>query len=412
MTTRSLSLVLAAFVSTTAALAADSPQFRGANRTGIFDETGLMKAWPENGPPLLWKADGFGVGYSSADVVKDRIYVTGTLAEQDSFIFVLDLDGKVIDKIPYGKDTSAEAAPGARCTPTIDGDRMYLLNGLGPLLCIDLKTKAIVWQVNILERFKAPQTEWHLAEALLIDGNHVICTPGGEDAAMAALDKNTGDTVWVTKGLTDMTSYVPPLLVNHNGRRIIFTETSKYLICVDADSGELLWKHEHLTQYDIHAVTPIYRDGCLYYVAGYKSGGGLLELSKDASSYTVKWLDTQLDCQHHGVVLVDGCIYGTTHHRGGGQMVCLDWATGAVKWTSKEVSQGTVEYADGMLYTYEGPKKGVVSLIKPNPAALERTGKFTVNEGDREHWAHPTIANGRLYVRHGDALLCYDIRQK
>lgn len=409
---RGLSLVLAALVSTTAAFAADSPQFRGAQRTGMFDETGLMKAWPENGPPLLWKADGFGVGYSSADVVKDRIYVTGTLADQDSFIFVLDLDGKVIDKIPYGKDTSAEAAPGARCTPTIDGDRMYLLSGLGPLLCIDLKTKAIVWQVNILERFKAPQTEWHLAEALLIDGDHVICTPGGEDAAMAALDKNTGDTVWVAKGLTDMTSYVPPLLVNHNGRRIIFTETSKFLICVDADTGTLLWKHEHLTQYDIHAVTPIYKDGCLYYVAGYKSGGGLLELSKDASSYTVKWLDTQLDCQHHGVVLVDGCIYGTTHHRGGGQMVCLDWATGAVKWTSKEVSQGTVEYADGMLYTYEGPKKGIVSLIKPNSATLERTGKFTVTEGDREHWAHPTIANGRLYVRHGDVLLCYDIRQK
>ncbi len=172
---RPLSLALTVLLFATICHAADSPQFRGAHRTGMFDETGLMKAWPENGPPLLWKADGFGVGYSSADVVKDRIYVTGTLAEQESFVFVLDLDGKVIDKIPYGKETTAESAPGARCTPTIEGNRLYLLNGLGPLVCIDLPTKKIVWQVNILDRFKGPQTEWHLAEALLIDGDHVIC---------------------------------------------------------------------------------------------------------------------------------------------------------------------------------------------------------------------------------------------
>ncbi len=392
--------------------AADSPQFRGANRTGIFEETGLMKAWPENGPPKLWAATGFGVGYSSVLVNKGRIYVTGTLEEQDSFVFVLDLDGKLIEKIPYGKETSATSAPGARCTPTIDGGRMYLLSGLGVINCIDLTAKQTVWQVNILDRFKGPNNEWHLAEALLLDGDHVICTPGGPDAVMAALDKKTGDTVWVTKGMNDMASYVAPLLVNHNGRRILLTETSKFLICVDADSGALLWKHEHITEYDIHAVTPIYKDGCVYYVAGYKSGGGLLKLSEDASAYTVLWLDTQLDCQHHGVVLVDGYLYGTSHHRGGGRMVCLEWATGKVMWTSKEITQGVVEYADGMLYTYEGAKAGVVSLVKPSPAGLERTGKFTVTEGTREHWAHPTIANGRLYIRHGDALVCYDIAQK
>lgn len=404
-------MVLAALI-TVQAYAADVPQFRGANRTGIFDESGLLKAWPQDGPPLLWTATGFGVGYSSPLVYKDRIYVTGTLAEQDSFVFVLDKDGKIIDKIPYGKETAAEAAPGARCTPTIDGNNMYLLSGLGMLSCIDLTTKNIAWQVNILERFSAPNNEWQLAESLLIDGDHVICTPGGPDAVMAALDKKTGDTIWVTKGMNDMTSYVAPLLVNHNGRRILLTETSKFLICVDADSGELLWKHEHLTQYDIHAVSPIYKDGCVYYVGGYKSGGGQLKLADDAASYSVNWLDTELDCQHHGVVLVDGYLYGASHHRGGGQMVCLDWNTGKVMWASKDIRQAVVLAADGMLYTYEGPKQGVVSLVKPSPAALERTGSFTVTQGTKEHWAHPTIANGRLYIRHGDALMCYDVAQK
>jgi outer membrane protein assembly factor BamB len=390
----------------------DSPQFRGADRTGMFKETGLMKVWPENGPPVAWMATGFGVGYSSALVNKGRVYLTGTLEEQESFIFVLDLDGKLIEKIPYGKETTAEAAPGARCTPTIDGEKMYLLSGLGVISCIDLPTSQIEWAVNILERFNAPNNEWHLAEALLIDGEHVICTPGGPDAVMAALDKKTGETAWVTSGMNDMTSYVPPLLVTHNGRRIILTETSKYLICVDAKSGALLWKHEHLTEWDIHAVTPIYKDGCVYYVAGYKSGGGQLKLSEDASSYTVNWLDTELDCQHHGVILTDGFLYGTSHHRGGGQMVCLEWATGKVMWTSKEIRQAAMVYADGMLYSYEGPKSGVVSLIKPSAAGLECTSKFTVTEGTKEHWAHPTIANGRLYIRHGDALICYDVRDK
>ena len=394
------------------AFAADSPQFRGANRTGIFEETGLLKTWPEEGPAKLWTVNGLGVGYSSALVHKDHVYVTGTLAEQDSFVFVLDMTGKVLDKIPYGKETSAEAAPGARSTPTIDGDRMYILSGLGVISCIDLPTKKVVWQVNILERFGGQNNEWHLAESLLVDGDRVICTPGGPDAAMAALDKNTGDTVWVTKGLTDTASYVAPLLVNHNGRRVIFTETSKFLICVDADKGDLLWKHEHITEYDIHAVTPIYKDGCLYYVGGYKSGGGMLELSKDATSYTVKWQDTQLDCQHHGVVLLGDHIYGASHHRGGGQMVCLEWATGKVAWTDKAITQAMVVAADGMIYTYEGPKRGVVSLVKPSPAGLERVSKFAVTEGTREHWAHPTIANKRLYIRHGDALMCYDVGAK
>lgn len=392
--------------------AADAPQFRGADRTGVFDESGLLKTWPETGPPLAWAAKGIGEGFSSALVRDGRVYVTGTLEDQDSYLFILDLEGNIVEKIAYGKETTAATAPAARSTPTLDGDQVYLLSGLGDVYCIDLPTKKTLWSVNILERFRGPNNEWHLAESLLIDGDYVICTPGGEDAVMAALDKKSGDTVWITKGMTDMTAYVAPLLVTHQGRRIILTETSKYLICVDAETGTLLWKHDHPTQYDIHAVTPIYKDGSIYYVAGYKSGGGRLALSADATSYTVDWLDTELDCQHHGVVLVDGYLYGTSHHRGGGQMTCLDWATGKVQWTSREITAGATVFADGMLYVYEGPKKGIVSLVKPSPTGLERTGFFEVTEGTKEHWAHPTIANKRLYIRHGDALLCYDLEQK
>ncbi|MBW7862929.1 MAG: PQQ-binding-like beta-propeller repeat protein [Candidatus Hydrogenedens sp.] len=393
--------------------AGDSPQFRGPNRDGVFPgETGLMKAWPEGGPPLLWTATGFGVGYSSAAVSNGRVYLTGTLEGQESFLFVLNTDGKELDRIPYGRESDAETAPGARSTPTVEDGRVYLLSSLGEAMCIDLTMGASLWQVNILEQFKGPMNEWALAESLLVDGDRVICTPGGEDAALAALDKNTGETVWVTKGLTDMTSYASVGLAVHNGRRILLTMTSKWVVCADADTGGLLWKHEHPTEWDIHAITPVYHAGRVYYVAGYKSGGGVLELSPDASSYTVLWTDTELDCQHHGVVLVDGCIYGTSHHKSGSRLVCLDWETGKMLWDSKEVRQAAIVAADGMLYAYEGHKSGVVSLIKPSREGFERTGQFVMTAGTREHWAHPTIANGRLYIRHGDALCCYDITAK
>ncbi|NLV42498.1 MAG: PQQ-binding-like beta-propeller repeat protein [Candidatus Hydrogenedentes bacterium] len=393
--------------------AGDVLNFRGPNRDGAFPgETGLMASWPEGGPPLLWTATGFGVGYSSAVVRGDRIYLTGTLEGQMSHVFELDLDGKELRRLPYGTETTKDQAPGGRGTPTLDGDRLFVLTSLGELACVDIPSWAVAWKVNILERFKGPLTEWDLSENLLVDGDRVICTPGGENAVMAALDKRTGDTVWVTQGLTDMTSYCGPALVTHNGRRIILTLTSKFVICVDADSGTLLWKHPHPTDWDVHPNTPLYHNGCVYYVAGYKSGGGLLELSPDASSFTVRWTDTELDCQHQGVVLAEGAIFGTSHHRSGGRLVCLDWETGKMLWDDKAIRQANLILADGMIYSYEGPKSGEVVLFKPSREGFQPAGKFTVAFGDREHWAHQVIANGRLYLRHGDALGCYDITQK
>ena len=389
---------------------ADVSEFRGVDRTGVFPETGLLQSWPEEGPPLLWERDGFGVGFTSPLIVKGRIYLTGTLDKQESFVFVLDLEGKEIERIGYGIETTAESAPGSRCTPTMDGDDLFVLSGPGVLSCIDLAASSIRWQVNILERFNGPQTEWHLSESPLVDGDRVICTPGGEDAAMVALDRKTGDTLWVSRGLTDMTSHVVPLLVNHKGRSLVFTETARYLICVDAKTGELLWTREHETEWDIHAVTPIYRDRVLYYRAGYKSGGGLLKLSDDGSAYTVRWLDTELDCQHHGVVYIDGYLYGTSHHRGGGRLVCLDWETGEMMWADKAVRQSSIVAADGMLYAYEDSRKGVLRLIRPSPEALEVVSEFSISGGPKEHWVHPVISGGRLYMRHGEKLRCYDLR--
>ena len=402
--------MLALLVLAGVAHAGDSPQFRGPNRDGIFNEQGLLKAWPENGPPVAWVAKGLGNGYASASVVQGKIYVPGMLDDQNGYIFALNLEGKVERKILYGKETLIEQAPGSRSTPTIDGNRLYLISGLGVVYCIDLTKGEKLWEANVFERFKGENSTWHLAESLLVDGDRLICTPGGPDAAVVALNKMTGDTLWTTKGLSDKPSYCSPTIVDHKGRRILLTETAKLVVGIDATTGALLWTHDHPTEYDIHAVTPIYKDGLVYFTGGYGSGGGALELSPDGASVTLKWTDKNLDCQHHGVVLVDGYLYGTSHNKA--QLICLEMATGKLVWSTKEIKQGAVVYADGMLYIYEGPKSGVVSLVKAVPAGFERTGKFAVTEGTNNHWAHPTIANGRLYIRHGDALIAYNIAGK
>lgn len=394
-----------------AVFAADSPQFRGPKRDGKFPETGLLKSWPEGGPTLLWKADGIGLGYSSVSVVGDSIYVTGRGEDNNGTFYALGLDGSVKWTLGYGPETSQGQGPAPRSTPTIDGDRAYILSGPGILHCIDLNKKAILWSVNIVEKFKSLPTEWSMAESLLIDGNKVFCTPGGPDASVVALDKMTGDTIWTSKGLSEAAAYCTPDLIEHGGRRMVLTMTAKSVVALDPETGAILWTHEHITKYDIHAVTPVYADGMIYYTGGYKSGGGMLQLAADGASVTPKWSDLTLDCQHHGIVIVDGYVFGTAHQLGK-KLVCLELASGKVMWESQDVTQGSVVFADGMLYTYEGPKAGVVSLVKPSPAGFERTGQFTITEGAAEHWAHPTIANGVLYIRHGEKLFAYDVKAK
>jgi outer membrane protein assembly factor BamB len=410
MTQRLVILGLAVVLLTGAALAGDSPQFRGPNRDGIYSEQGLLKTWPEGGPAVAWVAKGIGNGYSSIAVAGDKIYASGMGADETGFVSVLSLDGKVEKTIPYGKETTNDQAPGPRSTPTLDGKHLYIMSGLGVVYCIDLDKGGVLWNVDVLKKFGGENNTWTLAESLLVDGDRVICKPGGVEGGIVALNKLTGETVWAAKGIEDKASYCSPAIVTHNGHRILLTETETLVVGVNPDNGALLWTHPHKTEYNIHAVTPIYSNGLVYYSGGYGSGGGALELSPDGAAVTLKWEDKKLDCQHHGVVLVDGYLYGTGHKTN--QLVCLEMATGKVMWQSKEVKQGNVIYADGMLYVYEGPKSGLVGLVKVSPEGMELAGRFTVTEGNDKHWAHPVIAGGRLYIRHGDALIAYTIASK
>lgn len=392
------------------ALAADAPQFRGPERDGLFADTGLLKSWPDSGPAQVWSVDGLGKGYASVASVGGVLYTTGMLEDNQGFLFAIDGTGKVKWKAAYGPEVPGGQAPGSRATPTVDGDRIYVLSGTGTLYCMAASDGATKWSVDLLKTFNGAPVEWQFSESPLVDGNVVYATPGGPDASVVALDKMTGKTIWTSKGFSEPSAYCSPVIFDFGANRVLVTMTAKSVVGLDVATGKLLWTHPHETDYDIHAVTPVRQGNIIYYTAGYGSGGGALEVNADGSSVKSLWTDKNLDCQHHGVVLLDGYIYGTGHKNSA--LMCLELATGKLMWRSDEVTQGDVISAEGMLYVYEGPKKGVVSLVKASPKGFERTGSFKVPQGRDKHWANPAIADGRLYIRYNGALYAYDIKAK
>jgi len=382
------------------------PQWRGPDRDGLSPETGLLKQWPDGGPKLLWTAQGIGEGFSTVAVAGGLIYTAGNVGG-DARLTALDLTGKTQWQVKVGPAHKVDH-PGTRSTPTVDGALLYYQNPDGTLSCLEAKSGKQVWALNILETFGGRNITWALAESPLVDGEQVIVCPGGPEAAMVALDKKTGKTVWVCKGAGDKPGYASPIVVDYQGLRQYVTMTSQAAIGVNAKTGDLLWRFEHKTSYDANIPDAVYHDGCVFICSGYGSGGELLKLTVEGGKCSVAkaWETKALDNHHGGVVLVNGFLYGSTHR---GKWVCLDFKTGDVKYTADGVGKGSITYADGMLYTYS--ERGAVGLVKAAPDGHAVVSQFRVPAGGRgPNWPHPVVCGGRLYLRHGDLLFAYDIK--
>ena len=378
-------------------------QWRGPNRDGVYPNESLLKKWPDAGPKLLWSVEGLGDGYSSAAVTSDRVFVTGE-ADGKGTLFAFDLSGKSIWKSPYGPEWG-ESHPGARTTPTVVGNRIYLMSAKGQATCFDTDGKK-VWSVDLVKDFKARNLQWGITESLLVDGDKVFCTPGGPNVMMVALNRQTGKVIWKIKGNGETSGYCSPVIVKHGNRRLILTMTAKSVVGIDADTGEYLWRAAHVTDYVVNANTPLYHNGYIYTVSGYGTGGQMFKLSDDGKSVKLIWSQDELDSQFGAAALVNGYIYGSGHKNRGWH--CLDWKTGKVQFTERAIgNKGNVIFSDGMLYCYS--ERGDVALVKPNPAKFEVVSSFELEKGSGPHWAHPVISKGQLYVRHGDALIVYNI---
>lgn len=384
--------------------AQDNIQWRGTDRTGIYTETGLMKSWPAAGPAMLWSYDGLGEGHSSAAIASDKIYLTG-MTDGKGYLYVFDLKGKLLNKKMYGPEWN-ESYNGPRGTVTLNDGKLYLMSGVGDLYCFDVATLNVVWKKNILKEFKASNIVWGINEAPLIVGDKVIATPGGKEHNMVALNKNTGALVWSSLGEGDAAAYCSPLYIKDQQVPLIVTMTANHILGIDANTGKELWSHEHTNRYSIHANTPVYGDGMILCTSGYGSGSIMLRLKNGGRSVEQAWSSKEMDNRIGGMVKIGDFVYGSGDNNR--FWFCADWKTGEIKYKEKGFAMGNIIADDGMLYCYTD--RGDMILAKVNPVKFEVVSRFQITKGTEQHWAHPVIYKGVLYVRHGDSLMAYKIK--
>jgi outer membrane protein assembly factor BamB len=385
---------------------AQDPTFwRGLNATGIYTVDKLLPQWPAEGPQVLWTFDKLGQGFSSPVFANNKIYING-MVDGQAVLFVLDQNGKELQQFKYGKEFDT-SFPGTRSTPTIAGDLAYLLTGNGKLTCFDLKSGNPVWEKDFTTSFDGTNITWGYTESVLIDGDKLFCTPGGKNNNVTALNRMTGETIWNCSGLGETSAYCTPLLVKLPNRQLLVTHTSGNVLGIDASTGEMLWNFAHPNQWAVHPNTPIYHEGGLFVFSGYGQGGEKLKLSADGSSVTKEWEIKSFDSRMGGAVLIDGYLYGSGDKDRSWQ--CIDWKTGEQKYTSTEVGKGVTIAANKKLIGYS--EKGELFLADADPSAFKVISKAKVTLGSEQHWAHPVVNNGILYVRHGNVLIAYKISE-
>jgi outer membrane protein assembly factor BamB len=392
-------------------------QFRGPNRDGIFPESGLLKAWPEGGPELLLEFAGIGEGYSSVITNGKYIYASGKIGDMDH-LTCIDFDGNQRWQVAYGRSWD-QSTPNTRGTPTIEEDRVYIISGVGELVCLDAETGDIRWKINVDRDY---QTDWHVwgvAESPLIVDNKVICSAAGALATFVAFDKMTGEEIWKTPGTGGQRSYVSPILSEFNGKNYMLGASASDLFIVDPENGAVktsykyfdpsLWKWQ--PKGIIWANAPVVKGNMIFLSIGYNYPAKMLRVNEDITTLEEVYTNTVLDNHHHGLIELDGYLYGSNWiNNGVGNWACLDWDTGELMYEDEWNSKGEMVYADGMLYVYD-EKRGNVGLVEPDPSGFKVISSFTVEKGNGPHWSHPYIFDGKLFLRHGDFLMVYSLKE-
>jgi outer membrane protein assembly factor BamB len=403
-----LTLVIAVLLGVAAVHATDWPQWQGPNRTRISNEVGLLQEWPAGGPRQVWTANNLGIGYGSMAVAGDRVYLQGARGSESVVIALNRADGQEVWAKTVGPIETRMRVPqgaGPRGTPTLDGDRLYVLTENGDLACLRTDGTA-VWQLNILKEFGGSQPSWMISESPVVDGPHLLVSPGGPGAGMVKLDKMTGKTVWTSKELSDTAAYSSITVADVQGVRTYMTFTAQAGVGVRASDGKLMFRYARAANNVANIATPVFSDNKVFFTSGYGAGGGLLDLTAKGGEVvaTEVYHTSNMRNHHGGVVLVDGYLYGFSDLI----LTCLEFATGNVMWRDRSVGKGSVTYADGHLYI-QG-ENSTVGLAEATPAGYREKGRFTIPEKRQLSWAHPVISDGRLYVRNQDTLLVYDIK--
>ena len=399
----------------TLAQAADFPQWRGPNRDGISAETGLLKAWPKEGPKLLWQVSDMGEGYSTPAVAGKHLYLLTNKGMDDELVECRTVaDGKIVWSQRIGKVGNPDqrpSYPAARSTPTVDGESIYALGSDGDLICLEIASGKLRWQKNLRTDFGGKPGAWAYAESPLIDGDVLVCTPGGADATLVALKKQTGEVIWksVVPG-GDAAGYASAMAIDAAGVKQYVQFLAKGQVGVDAKTGKFLWRYERTAKGSpANMLTAVARDSIVYSGAP-RSGGGAVKLTAgDGGAIKAEevYFDNKLPTAIGGAVLVGDHLYGTTAQ----VLVCADFKTGKIAWTDRCIGAASVCVADGMLYLHG--ENGDVALVEASPAGYAEKGRFTPpgqpDRGQSKAWAYPVVAGGKLFIRDMGVLWCFDI---
>jgi outer membrane protein assembly factor BamB len=404
----------------------DWPQWQGPDRTAVSKETGLLKEWPKDGPTLLWTMKGQGGGYSTPSVAAGRIFGMSNRGN-DEVVWALDeKTGKELWSTRLGEAYKQQRMPqgkeGPGCTPTIDGDLAYTLGLGGDLVCLRVADGKVVWRKSLTADFGGSVPQWSYRESPLIDGDKLIVTPGGKEATLVALNKKTGEVIWkaqVPGG--DAAAYSSAIAIDFGARRQYVQLLRGGLVGVAAEDGTFLWRYNApANQFGINVTTPLYHDGQVFATSAYNAGAGLAKLSKDDKGGVQAeqvYLTRKMQNHHGGMILHDGYLYGASGGNEGGYLACLEFKTGKVMWDERDkpsrtgVKKGSVAFADGRIYYRQ--EDGTMILFEPSPKEYIERGRFDQpDRSSQPDWPHPVIANGKLYLRDQDVLLCYDVKGK
>lgn len=356
---------------------------------------------------MSWSFEGLGAGHGSVSIADGRLFVLG-MPDTIGVIYCFDLEGKLLWQRDYGVEWYANYT-GPRSTPTVTGGVLYFVSGQGVVFCMDANHGEVLWSKDLFADFGAQETTWGIAESPLLDGDRIIVTPGGKEHNVVALDRFTGELVWSSRGNGEQSAYCSPILVEHNSTKLIVTMTAESVLGIDAEDGQMLWRIPHKQGNKIHANSPVYDQGrvfCASAQADTLQGHVMIELSEDGKSARVGWRNQERFNLLGGIIHHEGALYSSTFNKK--EWYSLDAATGTLNYVSDRVPGGATIFADGLFYCYG--TDGVITLVEPLENDCSVKGSFQVPLGTKEHWAHPVIHEGKLYIHHGNALMCYNIK--
>jgi outer membrane protein assembly factor BamB len=383
--------------------------WRGPGYEGKSQFTGLKTDW-KNGLKILWQVnylcqDQNTASWSSPVVQGNRLIVPGR-DEKNDLVFCINSDnGNLIWAVKYESEAGTSHGPGARATPAIDGDRVYTFGRSGDLVCWQLLDGRMLWRKNIKEE-GGEEPQWGCSSSPLVLDNKVIVQGGGK-ALVIAYDKNTGSVLW--KSMNGKGGYAAPVTLSADNKAKLIIYHGTGISCLNSTDGQSLWTAKWETDYGVNATTPIISKDIVFNTSGYKKGCQALRISE--KGYSVLWENNAIEAQHTDPVLIGDYLYGYSGEssRNSGKFKCIELSTGREMWSTGKIGQGTITYVDGYLICLD--IKGNLALVKPDPSGFQLTGeiKNAIGEVKSPAWTVPVIANGKLYLRYLQKLICFDI---